>query len=181
MECKRIIISFGVIFMSVRGSPAAGLGSGMEIEKQHAVHVHLVQTALDRSAFYKAMEENNKALVNAELEELKTAPESLKPAFMGTMLMKRASFSGSPSSKLHYFKEGHILLEGAIKKNPDNVEYRFMRLMIQEHAPGVLGYKENIENDCEYIRKYYKSLPVEVQHAIGDYNKKSKVLKLDVS
>ena len=92
-----------------------------------------------------------------------------------------ASFSGSPNTKLHYFKEGHVLLEEAIKKDPDNAEYRFLRLMIQEHAPGVLGYKKNIENDSELVRKYYKTLPKDVQLAIVDYNKKSKVLKLDVS
>ena len=136
---------------------------------------------LDRSAFYKAMATNNKDLVNAQLEALKSDPEERKSAFMGTLLMKKASFSGSPNTKLHYFKEGHVLLEEAIKKDPDNAEYRFLRLMIQEHAPGVLGYKKNIENDSELVRKYYKTLPKDVQLAIVDYNKKSKVLKLDVS
>ena len=73
------------------------------------------------------------------------------------------------------------MLEEAIKRDPDNAEFRFLRLVIQEHAPGFLGYKGNIEKDCAYIRKYYKSLPDEVQQTIADYNKKSKFLKLDVS
>jgi hypothetical protein len=53
------------------------------------------------------MQENNNALVNAELTELKSAPEALRPAFMGTMLMKRASFIGPAGAKVHYFREGH--------------------------------------------------------------------------
>jgi hypothetical protein len=127
------------------------------------------------------MEEDNKDLVIAQLEELKSAPENLRGAFMGAMLMKRAAFGGSGATKLHYFKEGHRMLEEAIKNSPGNTEFRFLRLMIQEHAPGILGYKENIENDCAYIRKNYKSLPDELQQTIEDYNKKSKFLKLDVS
>jgi hypothetical protein len=138
-------------------------------------------TGLNRQAFYKAMEEDNQGLVKAQLEELKSAPEDLRQAFMGAMLMKRAGLGGTGGTKLQYFKEGHRMLEGAIKKNPDNTEFRFLRLMIQEHAPGVLGYKGNIEKDCAYIRKNYKSLPDELQQTIEDYNKKSRFLKLDVS
>jgi hypothetical protein len=138
-------------------------------------------TEINRAAFYKAMEENNKTMVNAQLDELKSAPAELKQAFMGAMLMKRASFIGSAASRLHYFREGHKMLESAIKQDPDNVEFRFLRLMVQEHAPGTLGYKEDIEKDSIYIRTHYKSLSEEMQHTIEDYNKKSKVLKLDVS
>ena len=138
-------------------------------------------TGLNRPVFYKAMEENNKDLVNTELTELKTAPPDIRDAFMGTMLMKKAGLGGSPSTKLHLFKEGRKMLEGAIKKNPDNAEFRFLRLMVQEYAPGILGYKNDTEKDSEYIRKSYKSLPGEVQQAIANYSKKSKLLKLDVS
>jgi hypothetical protein len=52
--------------------------------------------------------------------------------------------------------------------------------MVQEHAPGALGYKTDIENDCGFIRKNYKSLPEDVQAIIKDYSKKSKFLKLDL-
>ena len=95
--------------------------------------------------------------------------------------MKKASFGGSPATKLKLFKQGRKLLEASIKEDPDNAEYRFLRLIIQEHAPGVLGYKYDLEKDSEYIRKSYKSLPDELQHTIADYSKKSKALKLQFS
>jgi hypothetical protein len=138
-------------------------------------------TALNRPAFYKAMKETNKELVNAQLEELESAPSDIRDAFMGTMIMKKAGLGGNAASKLHLFKEGHKMLEAAIKQNPNNAEFRFLRLMIQENAPGFLGYKNDMQKDSEYIRKSYKSLPGEVQHAIADYSKKSKFLKLEVS
>jgi hypothetical protein len=86
-----------------------------------------------------------------------------------------------PATKLHLFKEGKKRLEAAIQREPGNAEYRFLRLIVQENAPGFLGYKSNIETDGAFIRKSYASLPESVQQAIARYNKKSKVLKLDLS
>jgi hypothetical protein len=68
-------------------------------------------------------------------------------------------------------------LEAAIKKDSLNAELRFLRLMIQENAPGMLGYKSDIEKDSAYIRKSFKTLPEVVQQAFLNYSKKSKVLK----
>jgi hypothetical protein len=139
-------------------------------------------TSFNRPAFYKAMQGNNKELVNAQLAELKSLePKNAQNAFLGSMIMKKAGLGGSPPTKLHLFKEGHKMLEAAILEDPNNAEFRFLRLMIQENAPGVLGYKNNEEKDCEIIRKSYKSLPPDLQHVIADYNKKSKFLKLEVS
>ena len=134
-----------------------------------------------RQAFYKAMEENIRLLVDSQLIQLKTAPEDIRPAFTGAMLMKKAGLGGSPAIKLELFKKGQNLLEAAIKKDPGNAEFRFLRLIIQEHAPGVLGYKSDLDNDSAYIKKSYKSLSDELQQTIANYSKKSKVLKLQVS
>ncbi len=138
-------------------------------------------TSFSRSAFYKAMQLDDKALVNAQLTDVQSAPPEVKDAFTGALLMKKAGIGGSPTTKLSLFKQGHKLLEAAIKKNPDNAEFRFLRLMIQEHAPGILGYKNDLEKDSAYINKLYKTLPDELQATIADYSKKSKVLKLQVS
>ncbi|HCL84515.1 MAG TPA: hypothetical protein DIC22_11100 [Chitinophagaceae bacterium] len=136
---------------------------------------------LNRPAFYKAMQEDDKILVNEQLTLLKSLPEEEGKAFLGAMLMKKSGLGGSPLSKLRLFNEGQKMLETAIKQDSANAEYRFLRLMIQEHAPGILGYKNDMEKDSEYIRKSYKTLPDDVQQAITGYSKKSKVLKLGVS
>ncbi|HET7000357.1 MAG TPA: hypothetical protein VFI33_03580 [Puia sp.] len=138
-------------------------------------------TDLDRAAFYKAMESESKTLVDEQISELNTAPADVKNAFLGAMMMRKAGIGGNPASKLKLFKQGRALLEGAIAKDPDNAEFRFLRLIIQENAPGVLGYKNDIQKDIEFIRKSYHSMPEDLQKTIADYNKKSKVLKLQVS
>lgn len=136
---------------------------------------------LNRATFYKAMESNNKILVDDQISELNSAPSNVKNAFLGAMTMRRAGIGGNPVSKLKLFKRGHILLEAAINQDPNNTEFRFLRLMIQENAPGILGYKADEEKDSEFIRKSYKSLPEDLQKTISEYNKKSKVLKLQAS
>jgi hypothetical protein len=139
------------------------------------------KTGFDRRAFYKAMEWEQVGLVNDQLNQLQTISLTGKDAFEGALIMKKAGFSGSAEKKLGLFKSGRKKLEAAIKEDSSNVEFRFLRLMVQEHAPGILGYKGALQMDGDYIRKSYKTLPLEVQQAILDYNKKSKILKLPES
>ena len=80
------------------------------------------------------------------------------------------------SNKLNIFKEGHRKLEAVIKKDNMNAELRFLRLIIQENAPGILGYKSDLKQDSELIKKSFTDLPQVVQQAIIDYSKKSKIL-----
>jgi hypothetical protein len=140
-----------------------------------------ITSDLNRTAFYKAIQSDDKVLVDAQISELNSIPANIKDAFLGAMTMRRAGIGGNPVSKLKLFKKGHKLLEAAIKQDPNNTEYRFLRLMIQENAPGILGYKVDEEKDSEFIRKSYKSLPEDVQKTIADYNKTSKILKLQDS
>ena len=136
---------------------------------------------INRPAYYHAMRLDKKDLVNQQLKKLKSEPLETRQAFEGALLMKKAGLAGIPIQKLNLFKQGHKELEAAIKREPKNVEFRFLRLIIQENAPGVLGYKDQLTEDSEYIKKSYKTLPDEVQRAIEDYSKKSKILKLQVS
>jgi hypothetical protein len=68
-------------------------------------------------------------------------------------------------------------LENAIISDNKNAELRFLRIMIQEHAPKILDYRKQIDGDNELIHSGYKNLPPVVQKAVVDYCKKSKVLK----
>ena len=87
-------------------------------------------------------------------------------------------FTVSPKAKekLSLFKTGRLKLEASIKKDTGNTEFNFLRLIIQEHAPRVVEYRHNLENDIAAIRSNFKTLPQVVQQAIQDYIKKSKVL-----
>ncbi len=132
----------------------------------------------DKTAFYKALASYNMETINSQLAALKLANLTEKEAYEGTLLMKKAGLVTKASEKLSLFKAGRIKLEAAIKKDNENAEFSFLRLIIQEHAPKIVKYNTNIQTDVAAIRSNYKTLPPVVQQAIIDYTKKSKVLKL---
>lgn len=135
------------------------------------------KAAFDRSAFYSAMAANNLDAVNTQLSIIKAVTITEKEAYEGALLMKKAGLVNKAKEKLSLFKAGRLKLEASIKKDKGNAEFNFLRLIIQEHAPKVVDYRNDIENDISAIRSNYKTLPPVVQQAINDYSKKSKVLK----
>jgi hypothetical protein len=134
------------------------------------------QTTYDKQGFYDAMSGTDVKEIDEQLKEAEKATGLDKQAMIGTLTMKKAGFASGVGKKMKIFKEGHKELEASITQDKANAEYRFMRLMIQENAPGILGYKKEIESDSDYIRKSFKSLPGTVQKAIIHYAKSSKFL-----
>lgn len=134
-------------------------------------------SSFDRESFYAAISSASSSKIDEQLNLLKNNSIEEKNAFEGALLMRKAGLVSPPSKKLNLFKQGNKKLETAIKKDADNAEYRFLRLMIQENAPAVLHYKSNIKSDSEFVRQSYKNLSPVLQKAILDYCKISKTLK----
>jgi hypothetical protein len=130
----------------------------------------------DRSAFYAAMASGNIESVNEELALLNSASIIEKDAYEGALLMRKSGLLKIASEKLKLFKKGRIKLETALLKDSSNGEYHFLRLTIQEHAPKIVKYRTEIENDKQFILKSFKNLLPVVQQAILDYCKNSKIL-----
>ncbi len=132
----------------------------------------------NRSAFYAAMSANDIQAINSQLIIIKSSSIDEKEAYEGALLMKKAGLVSKAKEKLSLFKAGRIKLENSIKKEKENAEFSFLRLIIQEHAPKIVEYRGNLDTDISTIRSNYKKLPPEVQQAIIDYSKRSKLLKL---
>jgi len=134
--------------------------------------------SIDKSAFYTAIASSNEELINAQLTTVKASSIAEKEAYEGALLMKKAGvIKGTAKEKLSLFKAGRTKLEAAIAKDKDNIEYRFLRLIIQENAPKIVKYKSEIEADSLLVRTNFKSLPQNLQTVITDYSKTSKALK----
>ena len=123
------------------------------------------------------MSASNEDAINKQLTLLKAADITGKEAYEGALLMKKAGIVGGPKMKLDLFKAGRKELEAVLNKDSTNTEFRFLRLMIQEHAPGILGYKNELEKDKLYIMNNFKKLSAVVQEAVVNYSKESKILK----
>jgi hypothetical protein len=136
------------------------------------------KAGFDKTAFYNALSSDNMETINGQLAAIKSSTLTEKEAYEGTLLMKKAGIVAKAKEKLSLFKAGRIKLEAAIKKDKENAEFSFLRLIIQEHAPKIVNYNNNIQTDVAAIRSNFKTLPTVVQQAISDYSKKSKVLKL---
>jgi hypothetical protein len=142
------------------------------------ITVAAAEAQIDKAVYYKALasgEEQSIDRVLAKLEEQKASPKV--NAYKGALTMKKAGFVKVLGGKVKTFKQGAHLLEEQIKNNPQNTEFRFLRLAVQEHAPGILKYNKELQEDKQAVVSGFDKLDAELKGVITDYARDSKVLK----
>jgi len=139
----------------------------------------VAQDKFEKADFYQAMGTDNITVIDSEITTVQNSSSKNKEGYEGALLLKKAGLVVLVTKKLKYFKAGKIKLETAILNDPDNTEYHFLRLTVEEHAPKIVNYYSDIDTDKMIIQKNYKNLSPVVQHAILDYCKKSKVLRAE--
>ena len=135
-----------------------------------------VQQGFDKTSFYSVMASGKLAEINNELIIVAAVSIPEKEAYEGALLMRKAGLLKKAADKLKFFKSGCIKLESAIKSDSANGEYHFLRLTIQEQAPRTVRYFKDLEKDSHYVHHTFKNLSPEIQKAIIDYSKNSKIL-----
>jgi hypothetical protein len=130
----------------------------------------------DKAGYYTVMASAGVEAIDAELSALGSSSIKEKDAYEGALLMKKAGLLTRPKDKLATFKSGYRKLESALANDSNNIEYHFLRLMIQEHAPKVVHYNKDQESDRRDIIRSFKNLTPVVQQAILDYCKHSNIL-----
>lgn len=129
------------------------------------------------TTFYDALYSDSLETVEQALEQLdKEKSTTTVNAYKGGLTMKKSDYLTSAAKKIATFKVGHKLLEASIKADPTNVEYRFIRLTIQEHAPKILKYNKNIAADKALILKDYRTMNSKTRAYVLDYAKQSTIL-----
>jgi hypothetical protein len=131
----------------------------------------------DRSAYYKVMEAGKIESIDQQIKIIETTGGINPDAYTGALLMRKAGMVKGLSKKLNTFKKGHNKLEAAIKTDNSNAEFRFLRLIIQETAPKMLGYHTDIDEDAKIIQSSFVNLSPEVKNAVLNYRKRSKALQ----
>jgi len=132
----------------------------------------------DKATFYKVLAADNEKELDEQLNLVKKSGIKEKAAYEGVLLMKKAGLLKKPKDKLNTFKAGHKKLEPAIAADQDNMEYRFLRVLIQENAPKILGYKKELAADSQLINSNFNLLSPLLKQVITDYSKKSKTIKI---
>jgi hypothetical protein len=140
------------------------------------IKTSIAQQKFDKSAFYNVMASGDLNAIDNEINIVGDATLNKQEGYEGALLMRKAGFLTLAKKKLKFFKEGRIKLETALLADNENTEFHFLRLAIEEHAPKIVKYHSDIENDKLFVQKNFKNLSPVVQHAILDYCEKSKVL-----
>jgi hypothetical protein len=138
--------------------------------------VQLGSQSFDKAGFYSAMASGNLEQINKELTIVTATTLQEREAYEGALLMRKAGLLSGAKEKLTTFKSGAIKLETSMAKDSSNIEYHFLRLMIQEHAPKVVRYNKDQEKDSQVIIRTFPALSPVLRNAILDYCPHSKLL-----
>lgn len=131
------------------------------------------------STFYKAFGSDSVTTIDKALRELEQMRQNTTTnAYKGGLKMKKSSYMQGVAKKLSLFKEGRQLLDQSIKLYPNNPEFRFIRLTIQENAPKVLKYNKNIIEDKKVVVAGYTKMASNTRAYIKDYARNSKLLQV---
>ncbi|WGH74284.1 hypothetical protein P8625_09155 [Tenacibaculum tangerinum] len=96
---------------------------------------------------------STKAEELAYIRKYKKSKEVSVKAYVISLEMKQAEYKTMPWSKLKIFNTKKKELEALILKNPDNIHLRYVRLVIQENTPSILGYTTSKKEDKEFLKK----------------------------
>jgi hypothetical protein len=107
--------------------------------------------------------------------------ESFSLAYSGAYLTLVAKHSINPYTKYYKLKEGLELLDRAIQLEPDNLEYRFIRLSVLNYVPSFLGFDDKFFDDYEKAfallkKKDLSSVDKQTQKGIIEFLMRSKKL-----
>lgn len=132
-----------------------------------------------RVTFYKAIEDAGTAeRFYASLASGKYSRDAEKDALLKAYLGAAETLLGkhyiNPYSKYKHLKSGLEIIASAIKKDPSNLEIRFLRFSILHHLPGFLGYGSERDEDMkviyrELLKKDYTELPYDIQKGIAEF------------
>lgn len=130
-------------------------------------------TKILQEAFKHASESKVKAQTfYDEAQKLEEGSEQ-KQVFLGAALVTLAKFEKGLKHKMDLTKQGAEMLEAGIAKDPQNVAYRLVRLIIQENVPKIVGYRKDIETDKAFIKTHFSEQSEDLKAWIRDYAKSS--------
>ncbi len=94
---------------------------------------------------------------NDELNYISKYKKYKKASIVGyvvSLKMKQAKYKFLPWDKMMVFNKQKNNLEKLIKENPNNIHLIYIRLIIQENTPRLLGYFSNIESDKKILNQF---------------------------
>ena len=107
-----------------------------------------------RKAYKTAPVSEKQALVFIELTE-HIDSSAVHQAYLGAAFALKAKFG---KGKIKNLKKAKKRIEAAVKKDPQNIEIRMIRLSVQENLPAIVGYQKAVETDKVFLSKNLKNV-----------------------
>ena len=126
-----IITAIGVFFTTAQ----------INLTELRARYKNAVEDEKETDALFKVVSANEN---DAVFLAYKAGLESIK-----------AKHAFNPAKKLHYVGTSMKTFERAVQKDPDNIEIRYLRFVIQFHVPSFMGYSKNLDEDKAVIVKNF--------------------------
>lgn len=133
-----------IIFLFIASSASSEL---MELRKMYSKAGINKENA---SAFY-----NKTVAIRSE--------EAIVLGYRGFAFTLKAKYESELLKKKNNFSKGVELLESSIKKDPQSLELRVLRMSIQENAPRFLNYNKNLNEDKQLIMNGFLKSKTEVK------------------
>jgi len=111
-----------------------------------------------RARFHKAIEQGKDAADLQSYLHSQYPKTAYLLAYEGALNMVQAKHLFLPTSKYTCFKKGKLQLESQIQANPSNIEFRYLRLIIQSNVPSFLNYSSNQNEDKNFLVQQYQTI-----------------------
>lgn len=103
-------------------------------------------------------------------------------AYVAALQSVKSKHAFWPTEKYSYFKESMLLFDEVMKKEPKNLEIRFLRFAILHYVPSFLGYSKERYEDAqvivaELIKQDFSFIKPEIQKGIAEFMVQSERLK----
>lgn len=134
-------------------------------------------TRYNRELIFEGMKTNDTTLINKAIEYCESRKDEFYVASGSALKMKKAGYLREPKARFELFNKNKKILESCIEKSKTVIEFRLLRLMIQEHAPPILNYKSNREEDAKYIKDVFEKADASFQPIIKGYAERSEALQ----
>ena len=95
-------------------------------------------------------------------------PDPVLQGYIGAVYLAKSRHI-SIFQKLSFFNKGTDTLEAALKRSPEELELRFLRLTIQLNLPSFLGYSKNISSDKQFVLKNCRNAPPLLRERITNF------------
>jgi hypothetical protein len=111
-----------------------------------------IDVVLLRQLFYDAATKESAATRLIKLlEHVNDDSEALLIGYKGVSQLIAAKYALNPITKYNRFNKGKRDIETAVKKDPAQLEIRFLRFTIQTNLPAFLGYNQFISTDKKIL------------------------------